>query len=70
MQKGLCNTLTHLKRKPELLKQYDNIFKEQLKTGIIEEVNEEGVSHWGIALHSSPSRNQKQQINNKSQNCL
>ena len=42
-KKRLCNTFTHLKRNPELLKEYDKIFKEQLKTGIIEEVNEEGV---------------------------
>ena len=42
-KKRLCNTFTRLKRNPELLNQYDNIFKEQLKTGIIEEVNEEGV---------------------------
>ena len=37
------NILTRLKRNPELLKQYKNIFNKQLKTGIIEEVNEEGV---------------------------
>ena len=43
-KKCLRNTFTRLKRKPELLNQYDNIFKEQLKTGNIEEVNEEGVS--------------------------
>ena len=42
-KKRLCNTFTRLKRNPELLKQYDNIFKQQLKTGIIEKVNEEGV---------------------------
>ena len=42
-KKRLCNTFTRLKRNSEFLKQYDNIFKEQLKTGIIEEVNEEGV---------------------------
>ena len=41
-KKRLCNTFTRLNRNPELLKQYD-IFKQQLKTGIIEEVNEEGV---------------------------
>ena len=42
-KKRLCNTFTRLKRNPELLKQCDNIFKQQLKTGIIEEINEEGV---------------------------
>ena len=42
-KKRLCNTFTRLKRNPELLNQYDNIFKEQLKTGNIEEVNEESV---------------------------
>ena len=42
-KKRLCNTFTRLKHNPELLNQYDNIFKEQLKTGIIEEVNEKGV---------------------------
>ena len=42
-KKRLCNTFIRLNRNPELLKQYDNIFKQQLKTGIIEEVNEVGV---------------------------
>ena len=42
-KKRLCNTFTRMKRNPECSKQYDNIFKQQLKTGIIEEVNKEGV---------------------------
>ena len=39
-KKCFCNTFTRLKSNPE---QYDNIFKKQLKTGIMEEVDEEGV---------------------------
>ena len=42
-EKRLCNTFTRLKRDPELLKQHDNIFKQEFETDIIEEVNEEGV---------------------------
>ena len=42
-KKRLCNTFTRLKRNPGFLKQYDNIFKQQFKTGIIEKVNEKGV---------------------------
>ena len=42
-KKRLCNTFTRLNCNPELLNQYDNIFKEKLKTGIIAEVKEEGV---------------------------
>ena len=42
-KKRLCNTFTCLKRNPELLVQYDNSFKQQLKAGIIQEVSE-GVS--------------------------
>ena len=30
-KKGLCNTFTHLKRDPELLKQFNNVSKEQVK---------------------------------------
>ena len=39
-KKRLCNAFTRLKRNPDLLKQYYNIFKQQLKISIIEEVNE------------------------------
>ena len=42
-KKRLCNTFTRLKRNPGFLEQYDNIFKQQFKTGIIEKVNEKGV---------------------------
>ena len=39
----LCNTFTYLKCNSGHLKQYDSIFKQQLKTGIIKEVNEKSV---------------------------
>ena len=51
---------TRLKRNPNLLDQYDNIFKEQLKTGIIEEVNEEVVVGQ-IRYVPPPSPNEKRQ---------
>ena len=35
----LCNKLKELRKKSELLKQYDAVFREQKRPGIIEEVN-------------------------------
>ena len=38
----LCNKLKELRKKPELLKQYDAVFREQKRPGIIAEVNNAG----------------------------